>query len=392
MKPENPVEPFKRAVTAAVRAIARDNELPVNFGAEGTATGAGRNRLPTPSRELGQEEVAHVRGSGDALALWHRHHDNRLHALNQPKGATARAVFEAAEQARVESIGSKRMIGVSDNLDAMLEERCRARGYASVKDPGEALLPEVVALLVRERLTGKDPPAAAKPMVEFIRPWVEEKAGDDLKNLTGNITDQNAFAKMTRKLIADLDLGDEDGTESDDLEDSPDNEEEEMAEGEGEGGEGESAGQAALTGQEKATEPSDAILAAVGSGAPSWPRESGLPVAEDGFIRVGPTQQVEGLPQILAAGDVARRTDVRVRHSGVHAVYAGPVLATNLRRLIAGRSDLATYSPFGKDFYLFNTCRGTSILSYGAFGLKARWLRRLKDWLDRRWIARFSGR
>ena len=240
MKPENPVEPFKRAVTAAVRAIARDNELSVNFGAEGTATGNSRNRLPTPSRELGDEEVAHVRGSGDALALWHRHHDNRLHAINQPKGATARAVFEAAEQARVESLGANRMMGVSDNLDAMLEERCRARGYASVQDPGEALLPEVVAMLVREQLTGKPPPSSAKPMVEHIRPWVEEKAGDDLKNLTGNITDQNAFARLTRKLISDLDLGEEDGTESDDLEDNPENDEEEMAdgEGEGEGGEG----------------------------------------------------------------------------------------------------------------------------------------------------------
>lgn len=148
----------------------------------------------------------------------------------------------------------------------------------------------------------------------------------------------------------------------------------------------------ALTVDETVLEPVDAILAAVGSGAPSWPRASGLPVDEDGFIRVGPTQQVEGFPNILAAGDAARRTDTRVRHSGVHAVYAGPVLATNLRRLIDGRSDLATYSPFGKDFYLFNTCRGTSILSYGPFGLKGRWLRRLKDWLDRRWIARFSSR
>ena len=239
LKPENPVEPFKRAVTAAVRAIARDGEMSVNFGAEGTTTGASRNRLPTPSRELGPEEIAHVRGSGDALALWQRHHDNRLHALNQPKGATARAVFEAAEQARVESIGSNRMKGVSGNLDAMLEERCRARGYASVKDPGEALLPEVVSMLVREQLTGKEPPATAKPMVEHIRPWIEKNAGEELRNLTGNITDQNAFAKLTRKLIADLDLGEEDGTESDDLEDNSDNEEE-MAdgEGEGEGGEG----------------------------------------------------------------------------------------------------------------------------------------------------------
>ena len=240
IKPENPVEPFKRAVTAAVRAIARDSELTVNFGAEGTATGGSRNRLPTPSRELSEAEVAHVRGSGDALALWQRYHDNRLHALNQPKGATARAVFEAAEQARVESLGAKRMMGVSHNLDAMLEERCRARGYAAVNDPGEALLPEVVGMLVREKLTGKAPPAAAKAMVEHVRPWIEEKAGEDLANLTGNITDQNAFAGLTRKLIADLDLGEEDGTESDDLEDSPENEEDEMAdgEGEGEGGEG----------------------------------------------------------------------------------------------------------------------------------------------------------
>ena len=239
LKPENPVEPFKRAVTAAVRAIARDGEMSVNFGAEGTTAGSSRNRLPTPSRELGREEIAHVRGSGDALALWQRHHDNRLHALNQPKGATARAVFEAAEQARVESIGSNRMKGVSGNLDAMLEERCRARGYASVKDPGEALLPEVVSMLVREQLTGKEPPTTAKPMVEHIRPWIEKNAGEELRNLTGNITDQNAFAKLTRKLIADLDLGEEDGTESDDLEDNSDNEEE-MAdgEGEGEGGEG----------------------------------------------------------------------------------------------------------------------------------------------------------
>ena len=239
LKPENPVEPFKRAVTAAVRAIARDGEMSVNFGAEGTTAGSSRNRLPAPSRELGREEIAHVRGSGDALALWQRHHDNRLHALNQPKGATARAVFEAAEQARVESIGSNRMKGVSGNLDAMLEERCRARGYASVKDPGEALLPEVVGMLVREQLTGKEPPATAKPMVEHIRPWIEKNAGEELRNLTGNITDQNAFAKLTRKLIADLDLGEEDGTESDDLEDNSDNEEE-MAdgEGEGEGGEG----------------------------------------------------------------------------------------------------------------------------------------------------------
>ena len=129
--PESPVEPFKRAVTAATRAIAADSELDVSFGAEGTAGRGGRGRLPLPSRTLPESEVAQVRGAGDALALWTRHHDDRLHSRFRPQSAIPRAVFEAAEQARVEAIGANRMRGVSANLDAMLEERCRARGIAA---------------------------------------------------------------------------------------------------------------------------------------------------------------------------------------------------------------------------------------------------------------------
>lgn len=239
-KPENPVEPFKRAVTAAVRAIAHDPELQVTFGGEGGGTA--KTRLPVPSRELNTVEVAGVRGAGDAVALWHRFHDARTHAQHSPKGPTARAIFEAAEQARVESIGSNRMIGVSRNLDQMLEDRCRNRGYANITDPGEALLSEVVGLLVREKLTGKAPPADTKNMVDFARPWIEEKAGEDLTALCDNINDQAAFARLTRQLITDLDLGEEEGAESDDTDDAPDtdqdNQPDQSGEGEGEGGEG----------------------------------------------------------------------------------------------------------------------------------------------------------
>jgi cobaltochelatase CobT len=228
-------------VTAAVRAIARDKELAVSFGTEASGLRAGRARLPQPSRELTSGEVASIRGAGDSLALWVRHHDIKLHARFQPKGAMPRAVYEAAEQARVESIGAKRMIGVSNNLDAALEERCRVRGYASVTDPGEQALPEVIGLLLRERLTGKAPPLQARQMVEFLRPWVESHAAEDLSRLVDSVGDQAAFARLTRKLIADLQLGEEDLTdEEDSSEDSDDqaDEQPEGGEGEGEGGEG----------------------------------------------------------------------------------------------------------------------------------------------------------
>ena len=137
-------------------------------------------------------------------------------------------------------------------------------------------------------------------------------------------------------------------------------------------------------------EPLDLVVAAVGSGAPDWPRDSGLPVDGDGFIRVDAQQRVCGHPHILATGDIARRTDRAVTHSGVHAVYAGPVLAANLRRLAQGDEPRRSYSPRFMDFYLLNTCRGEAIASYGALGLQSRALRRMKDWLDRRWITRFT--
>ncbi|WP_279350416.1 NAD(P)/FAD-dependent oxidoreductase [Erythrobacter litoralis] len=137
--------------------------------------------------------------------------------------------------------------------------------------------------------------------------------------------------------------------------------------------------------------PFDLVVAAVGSGAPEWPARCGLPVNADGFLEVDEHQRVCGIPHIFAAGDVAHRTDSHIPHSGVHAVYAGPILARNLQAALKGRAPRNVYRGRGMDFYLLNTGRGAAILSYGPLGTRARWLRCLKDWLDRRWIARFTN-
>ncbi len=241
MKPTNPVEEFKRAVTAAVRALARDENLDVTFGVESNSVG-GRARLPMPAQDMDPDSIANVRGVGDAVALWRRYHDTPLHSRFTPRAALARSVFEAAEQARVESLGSNRMLGVSKNLDKSLAERCRARGYAAVDEPGEAVLPEILGLMIREELTGKAPPEDAADMVDKMRDWVHEKAAGDLDNLADCITDQERFARLTRRLIADLSLGDEDDYEFDETDDQnqddaqPDAES--SGEGDSEGGEG----------------------------------------------------------------------------------------------------------------------------------------------------------
>ena len=72
---ESPTEPFKRAVTGCLRAIARKPELEVSFAAERPGLIGGKVRLPEPPRKLGKAEAAIVRGHADSIALQLACHD-----------------------------------------------------------------------------------------------------------------------------------------------------------------------------------------------------------------------------------------------------------------------------------------------------------------------------
>ncbi len=242
----NPAEPFKRAVAAAVRAIAQERELVVEFGGEGAGEAGQTVTLPQPGRELDAREVARIRGAGDALALRRRYHDPKLHARRRPSGDLAGAIYDAVEQSRVEALGARRLKGVAGNLYAMLDQRCRMRGYDRVTAFEEVPLPEAIGFLVRERLTGRPPPHAARRMVDICRPWLDAKAGARLDELERTAENQALFTRVLRRMLADLDMADEDD-ERDDADDSEsrefnDDSEAQDGEGEAEGDGGDAAG------------------------------------------------------------------------------------------------------------------------------------------------------
>jgi cobaltochelatase CobT len=215
---EGPVERFRQATAAAVRAIAGVPELTVAFSAEPANLRGTEALLPQPARDLPPGEVAIVRGEADAIALKQRHHNAAVHAKRQPQGAMGRAIYDAVEQARCEALGARYMAGVADNLGAALDERCRQAGYARIADRESAPLVDALSLLAREAFTGRQPPEAARRMVDLWRPWIETKTGADLVDLARSLDDQAVFAETARKLIADLELGEEEGqsTEADD--------------------------------------------------------------------------------------------------------------------------------------------------------------------------------
>jgi cobaltochelatase CobT len=245
---EGPTEPFKRAVVGCVRAIAGKPELEVSFAADRPLLSGLKARIPEPPRKLTASDVAITRGIGDSLALRLACHDPAVHRQNAPQGKNARAVFDAVEQARVEALGSLRMAGVAKNLSAMLEERYHRGNYQEVTDRADAPLEDAVALMVRERLTGDAPPPSAKKIVDLWRPWIEERAGRDLSQLTGAVDDQRRFADAVREILTALEMGEELGSEKGD--DSDEGDENDQPQDDAEGASDSSEGQDSSSAEE----------------------------------------------------------------------------------------------------------------------------------------------
>jgi cobaltochelatase CobT len=201
-----PLDEFRRVLAGASRAIAHDKELDIAFAAEpGPSTGK-TARVPSPGPSLEARLVAEARGAADAVALRLRHHDPAIHRSSAPADAEAGAVFEALETARVEALGARAMDGVRDNLDMLAEARIRSDAIGRARTAEEVPLATAVGLLARQRLTGAEPPAAARAGLELVADWIEEKAGAELDALALTIDDQLAYANLSRRLLEDLDL------------------------------------------------------------------------------------------------------------------------------------------------------------------------------------------
>lgn len=240
---EAPAEPLKRAISSAMKAIARKPELEIVFAADKPSLVGERARLPEPPRKLTAQDVAILRGHSDSMALRLACHDASVHRRAAPEGDAARAVFDAVEQARVECVGSRRMSGMAGNITAMLEDRYHRGGrYEEITDRADAPLEDALALMVRERLTGLKPPQAATKLVDLWREVVEAKAGADLDRLSASVEDQRAFARTVRDMLVSLDMAEQstqgqDEEEDEDAEDqSSDDQQQEQGEAEQESG------------------------------------------------------------------------------------------------------------------------------------------------------------
>ncbi len=224
MQNETPSELLKRVTASSLKAIAglQEEELSINFSANEKSTSNQTIYLPTPPSKIDRKTLDTLRGLSDSIALKLRYHDDELHKKYMPSGPEARAVYEAVEKIRYESLGSNDLAGVAKNLNTVLNETYQARGYESVIEKTNSMLPDAVSLLVRERLTGQSLPECSEKMMKLWRSDIESKVGDKLKKIQGCSQDQKVFVDLVTEIIHSLGLIDE-NSENLDSEDNNEN-------------------------------------------------------------------------------------------------------------------------------------------------------------------------
>ncbi len=212
---DNPADPFKKALAEATKTMADDADLTVSYSVDPPGMTKDGIRLPQVSRRMTRDEVLLARGTADAFALHRKFHNDATATRYAPTGPLARDIYEAMETARCEAVGARAMPGTAGNIDAKIAHEADRKGYGQIKDRADAPLAIAAGYLVRHLATGRALPEAATNVMDLWRGFIEEQASGSLEHIDDVLADQAAFARLTRKVIADLGYGDQLGDDPD---------------------------------------------------------------------------------------------------------------------------------------------------------------------------------
>lgn len=134
----------------------------------------------------------------------------------------------------------------------------------------------------------------------------------------------------------------------------------------------------------------DHLVLACGVQPPELFREAGLPTGPQGGLAVDACLRALGSTRIFGGGDCIDFAPRPLPRVGVYAVRQGPILRRNLLASLEGRP-LEAFHPQPEILQILNLGDGKGLACRKGLVFDGRPAFWLKDWIDRRFMARFQG-
>ena len=225
------VNDFKKAISSTLRAISKNKDIDINFGAD-TDIDSNSVTLPLPSIKLEELEKKEIRGIADSIALKFKYHDKKTHATLKPKSKVAKNIFDSIEDARYESLGIIEYNGIKSNLDKNMESKYKNHKVNKLINRNEISIEDAAKLIIQEKLTDK---TLSKDLLEITNIWrkdLEPVIKKSIEELKYNIFKQKDFSTISLKLSKELQSiqaeADIEQDNKDDSDDDSDNQEDEQ--------------------------------------------------------------------------------------------------------------------------------------------------------------------
>ena len=206
MSKENKLVEFQNATVSTIRAIASKklNNREIQFFGNVSSYNSKQITLPKINNDYNNNDLIKTRGESDQVSLKLKFHDKKIHSRFKPTSELASSIFDLAEETRIETIGSKKYIGIKDNINTLIEKKFKTNLISPPGSEDTSSFINAFHLYLRERLSHSEIPEKTKKNMQAWNPWLDKRVGKFVKNLSNNIDNQEEFAKNINNLIIAL--------------------------------------------------------------------------------------------------------------------------------------------------------------------------------------------
>jgi cobaltochelatase CobT len=204
---------IEQAESSVLKVLSNKKGANVTFNKNSSVTYTLHNEslsISQPYLKPTDGQIAAIRGMVDSAALELKYHNKHIHAKYAPdKEDNITIIYNAAERARFESIGSNQMLGISKNIDKKIIYEFLHHDYENNQNDQTKVIEAIATtlyLLLRKTLTNQELPNITTGLIKTWEKLVNSKLLKYKESLLFNIHNQEEFSKLLVNLMNDFDL------------------------------------------------------------------------------------------------------------------------------------------------------------------------------------------